>query len=278
MKYFKYLFFIMVLASASSCKKFLDTKPSDFLAPETFYATDAQLISALAAVYDPLGWETMYGNNLFSNLTIATDESFWNRSAQTTGTQVYSFDYAHADVSGLWAACYTGIERANILIANINKPEMDETKRQDILGQALFLRGYYYFLLASNFGGAPLKLVPQPSVSDAQYINVPRSSVNDVYTQVLKDLTDAEGKLNSIVSNNNAEAISKTAVQGILARVCLTMAGSPVNDASKYAEALSWAKKVQSSGMHSLNTTYDASLLPVSVLTVLLETVRTLKE
>ena len=167
MKYFKYLFFIMVLASASSCKKFLDTKPSDFLAPETFYATDAQLISALAAVYDPLGWETMYGNNLFSNLTIATDESFWNRSAQTTGTQVYSFDYAHADVSGLWAACYTGIERANILIANINKPEMDETKRQDILGQALFLRGYYYFLLASNFGGAPLKLVPQPSVSDA---------------------------------------------------------------------------------------------------------------
>ncbi len=260
MKLLKYFYIITLLFATVSCKKFLDTKPTDFLAPETYYTTEEQLNAALMGGFDPLGWETMYGNNLYSNLTMCTDESFWNRSGQTTGTQVNVFDYSNIDVSSLWAACYTGIERMNMLIANIAKPTMDETKRQNILGQALFLRGYYYFLLASNFGGVPLKLEPQPSVTNPNNINVPRSSVNEVYTQVLKDMTDAESKLNTITANGNPGSISKTACQGILARVCLTMAGSPLKDATKFADALTWAKKVQTSGEHALLSTFDAAL------------------
>jgi len=260
MKYIKYIYILAFVSSMVSCKKFLDTEPTDFLAPETYYNTAEQLNAALMGGYDPLGWETMYGNNLYSNLSICTDESFWNRSGQTTGTQVNIFDYSNTDITSFWAACYTGIERVNMLIANIDKPEMDETARQNILGQALFLRGYYYFLLASNFGGVPLKLEPQPSVTNPNNINVPRSTAKEVYTQILKDMTDAESKLNTITANGNPGNISKTACQGILARVCLTMAGSPLNETEKYAEALSWAKKVQESGEHALLTTFDATL------------------
>ncbi|HRN46418.1 MAG TPA: RagB/SusD family nutrient uptake outer membrane protein [Niabella sp.] len=260
MKYIKYFFILILVISVSSCKKFLDTKPPDFLAPETYYSTEDQLNNALMGVYDPLGWETMYGNNLFANLTICTDESFWNRAAQTTGTQVNVFDYSNIDVANLWAACYTGIERANMLIANVKKPQMDEAKRENILGQAMFLRGYYYFLLVTNFGGVPLKTVPQPSVSNPVYINVPRSSIKDVYTQILSDMTEAEGKLNTITANGNPGYISKTACQGILARVNLNMAGFPLNETARYAEALSWVKKVEASGEHALNTTFNSSL------------------
>ncbi|MBK7098507.1 MAG: RagB/SusD family nutrient uptake outer membrane protein [Sphingobacteriales bacterium] len=260
MKYIKYFFILILVISVSSCKKFLDTKPTDFLAPETYYSTEDQLNNALMGVYDPLGWETMYGNNLFANLTICTDESFWNRAAQTTGTQVNVFDYSNIDVANLWAACYTGIERANMLIANVKKPQMDEAKRENILGQAMFLRGYYYFLLATNFGGVPLKTVPQPSVSNPVYINVPRSSIKDLYTQILSDMTEAEGKLNTITVNGNPGYISKTACQGILARVNLNMAGFPLNETARFAEALSWAKKVEASGEQTLNTAYNSSL------------------
>ncbi len=260
MKYIKYFFILIMVISISSCKKFLDTKPTDFLAPETYYSTEDQLNNALMGVYDPLGWETMYGNNLFANLTICTDESFWNRAAQTTGTQVNVFDYSNIDVASLWAACYTGIERANMLIANVKKPQMDETKRENILGQAMFLRGYYYFLLVTNFGGVPLKTEPQPSVSNPVYINVPRSSIKDIYTQILSDMTEAEGKLNTITANGNPGYISKTACQGILARVNLTMAGYPLNETARFAEALSWAKKVEASGEQVLNTAYNSSL------------------
>lgn len=256
MKYIKFFLVIAAFSSLGSCSKnFLETRPTDFLSPETYYQTEAQLNSALMGVYDPLGLETMYGNNLFSNLVIATDEGFWNRNAQTTGTMVYNFDFTNADVAGLWAACYQGIERANMLIANINKPEMDESRRQNILGQALFLRGYYYFLLVNNYGGVPLKLEPQVSPND---VNKPRVAAAEIYAQVLKDMTEAESKLNTITTNSNPGAISKTGAQGILARVCLKMAGYPLNDNSKYAEALSWAKKVEASGEHALKTTFTS--------------------
>lgn len=85
--------------------------------------------------------------------------------------------------------------------------------------------------------------MPQPSVSNPVYINVPRSSIKDVYTQILSDMTEAEGKLNTITANGNPGYISKTACQGILARVNLNMAGFPLNETARYAEALSWAKK-----------------------------------
>lgn len=257
MKYFTYILLLVAIVGMASCKKFLNTKPTDTLAPEYYYSTEAQLNTALIGVYDALSYESTYGNNLFSNLTICTDESFWNRSTQTTGTQVYNFDYSNADVAKLWTTLYMGIERANLLIANINKATMDETKRQNILGQALFLRGYYYFVLVINYGGVPLKITSQASVTD---INIPRTPAKEVYAQILKDLTEAEGKLSAASSIGNASRISKTACEGILARVCLTMAGYPINDASKYAEALSWAKKVEASGEHALLTTYDATL------------------
>jgi len=51
--------------------------------------------------------------------------------------------------------------------------------------------------------------------------------------------------------------ITKSAVQGILARVHLTMAGHPLNDQSQYAEALKWALKVKNSGLHALNPSYE---------------------
>lgn len=257
MKYFKSIFFLLAIGVLFSCKKFLDTKPTDFLAPETYYSNADELNAGLIGVYDALSYETTYGNNLFANLTIATDEAFWNRSAQTTGTQVYNFDYSNAEIAGLWATLYQGIERANVLIANINKPKMDETERAAILGQALFLRGYYHFLLVSNFGGVPLKIAQQGSVSQ---VDIARTPAKEVYAQVLKDMTDAEAMLMPASAYTNSSRISKTAAQGILARVCLTMAGEPINDASKYAEALSWAKKIEASNEHQLRTSFDANL------------------
>jgi hypothetical protein len=84
--------------------------------------------------------------------------------------------------------------------------------------------------------------------------------LQEVYAQILKDMTEAETRVQTSTTIGNPSRISKTTVQGILARVCLHMAGYPLRDASKYADALAWAKKVQASGEHSLRTTFDAAL------------------
>ncbi|OCX51558.1 glycan metabolism protein [Mucilaginibacter sp. PPCGB 2223] len=253
MKKALYITIAILSFSMVSCKKFLDTTPTDSLVQTDYYNTQAKLMEALAGVYQPLASAGIYGDNMFDELGAATDEGFYARSAQTTGTMVYNFNYGDANLNNFWSQLYIGIERANILIQNINIAPMDATQRQVILGEALFLRGYYYFLLVSNFGDVPLKTTPTASVTD---VNLPRTPAKQVYAQILADMTAAEGKVSAITTLGFGGRVSTTTVEGILARVCLQMAGAPINDVSKYADALAWAKKVQASGLHSLNPSY----------------------
>lgn len=246
-----------LLLSFTACKKFLDTKPSDNAAPEFYYSTEGELNTALIGVYDPLSSDLLYGNNIFTFLDACSDEGFYARSAITTGAQVYNYDFGNAEIRDHWRTLYQGIERANLLIANINKPAMDSTKRKVILAQAKFLRGFYYFELVKNYGDVPLKTTPTASVTE---VNIVRTAAKDVYAQVIKDMTEAEADLPTSTSLGIPSRVSKTTAAGMLARVCLFAAGYPVLDATKYADALAWAKKVKASGEHALRETFDASL------------------
>lgn len=262
MKRFNYLFYILavpaVILGGLSCKKFLNTTPSGFLAPAAYYSTEPEMVSALAGVYDILGYNRsqLYADEMFDQLGSCTDEGFYARSAELTGVQVYNFDYTNADINGFWSALYMGIERANNLVANINLPSMDSTERQAILGEALFLRGFYYYLLVVNFGDVPLRLLPtvQTGVTTP---DVPRTPTAQVYAQILTDMEAAEGKCYPATFFGNSSRVSQTTVEGVLARVCLSMAGYPLQDKTKYADALAWATKVQASGIHSLNPSYQ---------------------
>ncbi|AOZ97960.1 MULTISPECIES: RagB/SusD family nutrient uptake outer membrane protein [Flavobacterium] len=251
-----YIGLLLVSIFTSSCEDFLNTEPKNKIALEQYYTDEEGLTQALAGVYDPLGSDKLYGNAMYTTLEACTDEGYYARSAQVTGTQVYNFDPTAADVAGLWSELYNGINRANDLIANINVPKMDENKREVILGEALFLRGYYYFMLVTRFGEVPLKTTPTTSPNGVQ---IAKSSIAEVYAQILKDMTEAEAKVGTVTSYGYSSRISKTAVQGILARVCLQMAGYPLMDSSKYADALAWSKKVIDSGEHSLNVSFDTN-------------------
>jgi hypothetical protein len=253
MKKLLYISLVAILALGwGGCKKFLDTKPTDTLTPQEYYSSEAKLTAALAGVYDQLGNENgMYGSSMVTDFDFS-DESWAGFSTTTTGMSVFNYDFTAPRIADLWRNCYIGIDRANRLIENINVAKMDSTAREAILGEALFLRGYYYFTLVTRFGGVPMRLTSISSPADAQ---LPRTSPQEIYTQILKDMKAAEGKVLPMYST--ASRVYKTVVQGMLARVCLHMAGYPVNDQSKYAEALEWAKKVKASNQHALNMYID---------------------
>jgi hypothetical protein len=237
----------------SSCKKFLDTKPQDFVSPENYYNTEADLNKALYGIYNRLidTYGRLYQRGLWSYFAIS-DEFFYS-NITSNNIKVMDFDASQLDIANLWSSAYQGIDRANELLANINKPVIDEIRRNNIKGQALFLRAYYYYLLVDLFGPVPLKLNPTTSPTDA---TLPRSLITDVYAQIITDMKAAEPLINTITTNNTNELVSQSAVQAVLARVYLTMAGAPVNDISKYQDALMYADKVITSGSHSLNSDY----------------------
>jgi hypothetical protein len=240
----------IIMMVFGSCKKFLETKPIGFITPEGYYETEEQLNYALNAVYATLISFNTYGNAMHGYMGLQADEGWFRR---TGGVQVYNVTAGDAYIKDLWAEFYKGINSANSLLENINKPEMDEKKRKVIKGEALFLRAYFYLILVNNFGNIPLKL---KSTSSPNEPPVPQTPAKEVYEFILKDMIEAEELVLPINEIGFGGRVSKSAVQGIIARACLYMAGKPINDVSKYEEARKWAKKVMDSKLHDLNPSY----------------------
>ncbi|PYF69471.1 RagB/SusD family nutrient uptake outer membrane protein [Pedobacter nutrimenti] len=260
MKRFIYLMCIVFLFPMVSCKKFLDTSPLDFKSPENYFSTESELNTALVGVYNRLEDERMYRRGLFTYLAIS--DEFFYRNVSTSSLFVLDFDAAQVDIGRFWEACYQGIDRANAILENIQKPVMDEQKRGVIKGETLFLRAYFYFLLVDNYGGVPLKLTSTKNPTDKP---LKRATVKEVYDQILQDMSAAYALVQDLKKDPAdqsdqgliySERVTKSAIAGILAKVCLTMAGEPLKDQSKNAEALKWSDLVIGSGRHMLNPDY----------------------
>lgn len=247
---------VVMLLTLNSCKKFLETTPQDSLSPVNYYTTEIQLNTALTGVYDELAQTGLYGDYMIARMALDGDEGFYRISTAKTGVAVMAADPTDIYITANWKALYEGINRANVLLANIDKPVMDETRRGAIKGEALFLRAYYYFILVSNYGKVPLILKSASSAS-ASDVNVAQSSVKDVYAQVYADMVTAEGLVNTAQAVGFGGRVNKSAVEGVLARVSLYMAGAPLNDVTKFNDARTWAKKLIDQNYHALNPSFQ---------------------
>lgn len=245
-----FLFSIFLAITGSSCKKLLDKTPTDFLSPENYFNTEKDANLALIGVYDQLASNNFYGGTFVVRMMVS-DESY--TTLNIAGSWNNDFTASEGAILNLWRVFYTGIERANTLLANLPKVQMDSIKKAPIRGEALFLRAYYHYMAADLFGAVPLKIAPTTSVND---IDWPRTPVQEVYAQVIKDMTEAEGLVLGASEIGHGGRVSRSTVQGTLARVCLTMAGEPLKDASRWEEAKKWALKVIESGEHRLNPDY----------------------
>jgi hypothetical protein len=252
------IFILTALAFITfSCNKALELNPTDFSSPENYYNTEKQLNFALNGIYGVLRGSSMYGGNLNSSLAHPSDEALWRyNTAGATGFEFLTYNSSAPLISSFWGNLYNGINLSNLLLENIDKANASEESKKVIRGEALFLRAYYYFLLVDHFGGVPLKLRSSQSPDRPEDVALPRNTVAEVYEQITKDMMEAEGLVRPITAFNHSGRVTQTVVQGMLARVYLTMAGAPLRDVSKYADAKLWAGKVIDSGLHRLNPNY----------------------
>lgn len=254
MKIKYYLLTAILFCGVASCDDFLETEPTDFLAPSNYYETEDQLNFARASVYDIVGASQLFGSWANYLLAWEGDIGYMNRSSLTTGPWNYNYSSADPYNAGYWANLFNGINRANVVLANIDKnPEVSQELRDQIRGEVLFLRGYFYFQLVQYYGEVPVFTEPTSSVED---VDVPKVSIREVYDQIIADMTAAEPLVADIVTLGFGGQVNKSAVRGLLARVNLHMAGAPLHDANGYAEASKWAKMVIDASVHALNPGY----------------------
>lgn len=255
-------FLIITIAAAASalslqsCKKLLETSPTDFISPGEFFSSKENLNAALTGVYSTLKNNALYGDNYQHLITATTDELVYATSGNVPKVPWYNATSADAQVASVWATLYTGIDRANVVLDNLNTPtNITDDEKRHIEGEAKFLRAYYYFMLTQWYGDVPLRIKSTQSPGET---NMPFTPSKAVYDWVIDEMVTAEGLLNDqkATAFDYTERLTQTAVQAVLARVCLYAAGEPVNDSRRYADAAKWAREVINSGLHKLNPDY----------------------
>ncbi len=245
-----------------SCKKNLEISPYDFPLPENYYSNKQQMNYALTGVYSILKDNALYANHMLGRMGLDADQAYNRNSNDANSIGDYSVSTADIKVQSFWRVLYSGINRANFILKNIDKPtDLTEKERGAIEGETLFLRGYFYFLLVSNFGDVPIVLEPI-NTSSATAHQIARAPKLEVYKQIVADMEKAQDLVLPIEEIGYGGRVSQSAVWGILARVNLHWAGFPVKentaeDKKRYAEARMYAKKVMDHSVHKLNPSFQ---------------------
>jgi hypothetical protein len=161
------------------------------------------------------------------------------------------------EISNWWKTSYQAISRANDLLANVPNINMDTTARNNILGNARFLRAMAYFDLVRNFGDVPLVLRPITTAADT-LLYPSRTSAADIYNTIIDDLKFASANcpLESKIAAANKGMVSKGAAFSLLAKVYLQRNSTPYADASDKQNALAALNLVIDSKIYKLVDNY----------------------
>jgi len=241
---------LVVLALfATSCSDFLQENPKDRIATSNYYTTEQDAISAVNAVYAQLNAQSgdtfggVYHSSFWITIGLAADEMANNQVGNTDADQLASFTYAPQNgiVFDVWKQHYKAITLANIAIGRIPDITMDEALKARLVNEAKFLRGLLYFNLVRMFGKIPLLThITEPLKPGV-------AEVEEIYTQIIQDLTDAEG-LPKTQTDGRGRA-TWGAAKSILAKVYLTR--------HEYAKAAAKAKEVIDSQLYELWDEYS---------------------
>ena len=215
----------IVAMSLSGCSDFLDEEVLGNTTDKEFYDTKYKLQSSLDAVYDILQSDEMNSSDWrFGDATaddvVGGDESLSSQMGQLVN---FRFNTSNDWILKRWAIYYKGIERVNQVIANAGKVRLSNQdyseyrQVREILGQAKFLRAYFYFNLVRTFGGVPIR----PEVGDVENLVVPRSSKADVYAYIEKDLREAAVMLPARYMGSESGKASEGAAVALLMKALL---------------------------------------------------------
>jgi starch-binding outer membrane protein, SusD/RagB family len=245
--------------AAGSCKKFLTETPYSLLSTNNFYQSAGDANVALNGVFATLTAQTYYGRTSWTVTELGGEDLTVpaNSSSDRITLGNYTANSSNGEVANWWNNIYSCINRANDVIANVPKISMDAAGRNDVVGNARFLRALGYFELVRSFGSVPLLTTPTSSTSN---LFPPKAAIADIYTQIISDLQYAEANClpeSQIIAAKKGR-VSSGAASSILAKVYLTRATTSVKDPNDYANALTECNKVISSGQYTLLQNYKS--------------------
>jgi len=232
---------LVIPVSFYSCDKFLEEEPYSFLAPENFYQNEDDAFSALVGAYAGLGDQstTFLARTVPYLMMFTSDECASPTMATQNQLDRFTFNATHSDIDLVWTQMYDAINRANVVINRVGSIIMDETIKQQFIGEARFIRALCYFYGVRFWGGLPLVVNEVTSVEEVSTLS--RSPLSDVYRMIIEDLEFASQILP--LANQDGRA-TRGAAKALLAKVYLTRASSEAADSNDYQLCADLSKEI----------------------------------
>lgn len=218
---------IIMAGALCSCSDFLDKSPKNTVDPSATVDDDVA-VSMANACYRTLQSSNMYNQRLWT-LDIVAGNSIVGAGGGDDGLEtVQASNFTTQSDNGMalymWRSPWVGIGQCNILIQALEGKDLAPGSIQArSLGEALFLRAHYYYVLVRLYGGVPLRLKP---FNPGESTDIARASADDVYKQIIADTEKAATLLpaKSEYSDDELGRATKDAAYTMLADIYLTLA------------------------------------------------------
>lgn len=248
MKKINKIIIVLSLIFAGACSDFLEEELVGEYSNATFYKTETHALLAVNSIYNIVSFIST-DNALWVFGDVASDDAVKGGlpGDQSDIQFLEEFNYSNNNgfLEKMWQHYYEGISRANYLLYYGEDIEMDPELKARILGEAKFLRAYLYFNLLNIYGEIPLKI--NPPLNEAE-INKPKSSLEAIYAQIEKDLSEAALVLDESYSGGDVGRATKGAAYGLLAKAHLYQ--------EEWSETLDAIEAVDALGIYELQTVY----------------------
>ena len=221
MRHFIKIWFIVITVIGSSCEDFLEENPKTLLSESSSFSTFDGANNVMIGAYHYIKGGHTPLINLVCN---------WSDMIQGRGSWAPNSDWADplnstniSRSNGAWTACYKSINICNRLLVEVPELTADQQSKNELMGEARFLRALCYHYLVRLYGPVPVRTEPISTPGGAEK-GVPRSSVEEVYNQVVvPDLEFAETHCVESWDGQNMGRATRWAAKGLLAEVHLTL-------------------------------------------------------
>ncbi len=221
------IYIITILFVFTGCKKALEETPYSNIYTQNFYSNAAEAEAAISAVYGNLYGMYNSGAPLFAAEWSADQMFPRNVVGRNTLTSfLYEPSYSAQNGFGrtnespqeIWKRAYITIESANWVIEKVPATPMEAVRRDNIVGEAYFLRAFCHWILTKNFGSIIVKITPTYSI-DAAFVG--RQPIDKVYEQIFADCSKAEQLLPDYTASLVKGRVSKQAALLLHAKAAL---------------------------------------------------------
>jgi len=215
-----YIVALMLGGMLLSCSDVINKEPLGILDASAFIKTPDDAIQAVNAAYEPLLISNNNNNWYWVLGTVSSDNAITGGDGSRPGIQeldVLTHTPRTQELNDIWALNYAGIIQCNVVIERVPDIDADPEFKDRVIGEALFLRAHYHFVLSQIYGDVPL--ITEVQAPDE--VNVPRNSVVEVRQQVIQDCIDAADKLPAEYSGGDVGRATKGAALALAAKSAL---------------------------------------------------------